>query len=77
MARAPAGGELLDLEFSVPSMVCDGCAARIRQSLTSLPGIHTVKPKLWRKRVFVRYDASRIQPPEIKSLIAAAGYDAT
>ena len=76
MARERTGGDLSEIEYSVPSMVCDGCAEKIRQALT-VDGIHAVKPKLWRRRIRVRYDASKIQPIEIKNLIAAAGYEAT
>jgi copper chaperone CopZ len=76
MARERAGGDLSEIEFSVRSMVCDSCAEKIRQALATVPGIWIVKPKLWRKRVSVRYDASQIQPPEIKNVIVAAGYDA-
>ena len=75
MARESASA-LSEIEFSVPSMICDGCADKIRRALTPVPGVQSVKPKLWRKRVQVRYDGSKIQPLEIKNLIAAAGYDA-
>ena len=44
MAQEPAGGELSEIEFSVPSMVCDGCADKVRRKLTALPGVEAVKP---------------------------------
>lgn len=74
MARESAGA-LSEIEFSVPSMICDGCADKIRRALIPVPGVQSVKPKLWWKRVQVRYDGSKIQPLEIKNLIAATGYD--
>jgi len=59
MARKPAGGDVSEIEFSVPSMVCDGCADKIRRKLTALPGVEAVKPRRWRKRVRVRFDPSK------------------
>ncbi|MGE3280003.1 MAG: heavy-metal-associated domain-containing protein [Alphaproteobacteria bacterium] len=70
-------GPLCDLEFSVPSMVCDGCADRIRQALTALPGVQTVKARLWRKCVQVRFDPSKVQDAQLQDAFDAAGYNAT
>ena len=49
MAQEPAGGELSEIEFSVPSMVCVGGADKIRRKLTALPGVEAVELRLWRK----------------------------
>ena len=76
MARAPAGGELSEIEFSVPSMVCDGCADKIRRKLTALHGVAAVKPRLWRKRVWVRFDPSKVEDAQICAALDAAGYRA-
>lgn len=57
-------------------MVCDGCAERISQALTAIPGVRAVKPRLRRKRVNVRYEASKVREPGIKDALAAAGYSA-
>jgi len=76
MARAPAGGELSEIEFSVPSMVCDGCADKIRRKLTALPGVAAVKSRLWRKRVRVRFDPSKVEDAQIRAALDTAGYRA-
>jgi copper chaperone/mercuric ion binding protein len=76
MAREPAGGEPSEIEFLVPSMVCVGCADKIRRKLTALPGVETVKPRLWRKRVRVRFDPSKVEDAQIRAALDAAGYRA-
>jgi len=75
MARE-AGGDFPEVEFSVPSMVCDGCADKIRRKLTALPGVEAVKPRLWRKRVWVRFDPSKVEDAQIRAALDAAGYRA-
>jgi copper chaperone CopZ len=63
-----------ELDVSVPSMVCDGCAEKIRTALTALPGVREVKVGLWRKRVRVRYEPARVEEGQLKETIAAAGF---
>jgi len=76
MAREPDGGDLSEIEFSVPSMVCDGCADKIRRKLTALPGVEAAKPRLWRKRVRVRFDPSKVEDAQIRAALDAVGYRA-
>jgi len=75
MARE-AGGDFPEVEFSVQSMVCDGSADKIRRKLTALPGVEAVKPRLWRKRVWVRFDPSKVEDAQICAALDAAGYRA-
>ena len=76
MARDAPAGPISGVDFSIPSMVCDGCAEKIRAALMAMPGVRTVKPRLWRKRVHVRYEPSRVGKTEIKDALDAAGYRA-
>jgi copper chaperone CopZ len=69
-------GPLSEIEFSVPSMVCDGCADKIRWALTAVPGVQAVKPRLWRKRVRVQFDPSMLEDAQIRDTLGAAGYPA-
>ena len=69
-------GPLSEVEFSVPSMVCDGCAEKIRRALTAIPGVQTVKPKLWQKRVHVRYEPAKVQESQMTDALGAAGFSA-
>lgn len=63
-----------ELDISVPSMVCDGCADKIRTALAALPGVREVKVGLWRKRVRVRYAPALLQPAQLTKAIVAAGF---
>lgn len=67
---------ITEVDFSIPSMMCDGCAERIRGALTAIPGVREVKTKLWRKRVHIRYEPSRIGTEQIKHALGAAGFAA-
>ena len=74
MARESTADPTTELEFSVPSMVCDGCAEKIRSTLTALPGVREVRVGLWRKRVRVRYEPARVEAAQIKEAIGSAGF---
>jgi len=74
MAHDANTGPSSKAEFSVPSMVCDGCAQKIRHTLEAVPGVEATKVKLWRKRVHVRYQPSVICEAEIKDALGAAGF---
>ncbi len=76
MPHTAATRPLAEVGFSIPSMVCDGCAEKIRHALAAIPGIRSVKPKLWRKRVQVRYEPSKVQECQIKDALATAAYSA-
>lgn len=76
MMRDAAPDVVAEIEFSVPSMVCDGCAENIDKALKAIPGVLQVKPKLWRKRVLVRYEPSKVVPMQIKDAIGGAGFSA-
>lgn len=75
MAHHASTGPLSNAEFSVPSIVCDGCAERVRDALMALPGIREVKPSLWRKRILVRYEPSKVREEQIKDALGAAGFE--
>lgn len=63
-----------EIEFSIPSMACDGCAERIAVALRAIPGVRAVKAKLWRKRVRVRFEPSRVSATQLKDALRAAGF---
>jgi len=57
----PEIGPLAEVEFLVPSMVCEGCAEKISQALRPLPGVQEVRPKVPQQHVYVRYEPSRVK----------------
>lgn len=64
----------VEVELSIPSMVCDGCGEKIRQALMAVPGVRGVKANLWRKRIHVRYQPSKVHEAEIKDALCTAGF---
>ncbi len=76
MSDVVATGGLAELDFSVPGMICEGCAEKVRKALTAVPGVLEAKPSAWRKRVIVRYEPGRVGEPAITAALAIAGFDA-
>lgn len=74
MARESTTYPTTELEFSVPSMACDGCAEKIRTALTAMPGVREVRVDLWHKRLRVRYEAARVHETQLEEAIGAAGF---
>ncbi len=52
-----ATSELLDTRFTVPSIKCAGCIAKIERGLGELEGVEYVRVNFSNKRVAVRHDA--------------------
>lgn len=69
-------GALAEAEFRVPSMVCEGCATKIRSALGSVGGIRAVKPNVAEKAVYVHYEPSSIDEGQILATLERAGFDA-
>jgi len=67
-------GPLAEVEYLVPSMVCEGCAEKIGEALRPLPGVREVRSKLAQKHVFVRYEPARVQEEDLRNALAAAGF---
>lgn len=73
---ASAPSTLAQVEYSVPNMVCDGCAQKITTVLNQLPGVQEVKPKVPQKQVYISYDPGKVQQQKIKEVLAGSGYTA-
>lgn len=57
LETAPVG-ELVDTRFTVPSIKCAGCIAKIERGLGGLEGVEYVRVNFSNKRVAVRHDAA-------------------
>jgi hypothetical protein len=44
------------------------------RALMAIPGVQADKPKLWRRRVRVRYEPSKVEESQIKNAPGAAGF---
>ncbi|MEX2594103.1 MAG: heavy metal translocating P-type ATPase, partial [Anditalea sp.] len=69
-------GSLAEVEFSVPNMVCEGCAGKISATLKELPGVQEVKPKVFRKHVYVSYEPAKVKEQQLKDALEASGFTA-
>lgn len=66
---------LIESTFSVPGMMCDGCAEKVRDAVMAVPGVRQAKPSAWHKSVTVYFEASRIERQQIKSALEKAGFE--
>lgn len=69
-------GPLAEVEFLVPSMVCEGCAEKINVALAPVPGVREVRPKVAQKRVSVRYEPSQVPEERLRETLEKAGFPA-
>jgi copper chaperone len=61
--------------LNVKGMNCGGCVASVTRVLKAVPGVAEVDVKLQPGQATVRYDASKVAVPALKSAIEGAGYD--
>ena len=73
---APEANTLAQVEFSVPNMVCEGCAGAISAKLGQLPGVQEVKPKVAQKQVYVQYQPGQVQQQQLVDALAESGFTA-
>ena len=76
MAHDSDAASVTELELSIPSMMCEGYADKIQNTLTDRSSVRDVKAKLWRKRVRVYYDVSKLTKEQIMEVLGAAGFGA-
>ena len=74
--EAAESGPLAEIEFSVPSMVCEGCAKKVSAALEALPGVREVKSRVPVKHLLVRSDPLQVQQPQLEEAVGRAGFTA-
>src|SRR5260370_40982448 len=74
-AEEPEIAPLVEIEYLVPSMVCDGCAEKIAEALRPLPGVREARPKVAQKQVHVRYEPSRVHEEPLRQVLSPAGFN--
>lgn len=67
---------LAQVEFSVPNMVCEGCAGAISTTLKGLSGVQEVKPKVSQKHVYVSYEPGKVGQEQLKEALKNSGFTA-
>ena len=69
-----ATGPLGDREFLVSNMVCQGCAEKIVETLTSIPGVRDVKLKVPQTCIPVRYELGESCEQQLKDAFGRIGF---
>lgn len=65
---------LVQSEFKIPNMVCEGCAQKITTEVTRLPGVKEVKPKVFQKQVAISYEGDKVTQQQIKEALTQSGF---
>ncbi len=69
-------GPFAEIEYHVPSMVCEGCAEKISAALSPVIGVREVTSKIPHKRVRVRYEPGKVHAHQLKEALGQAGHPA-
>jgi len=77
MAGNALAQDLSLLEYRVPSMHCEHCAARVRNAIDQRDGVDRVNIDLEKQVVSIKYDASKITPETISAALTEARYEPT
>lgn len=62
------------VELTVPTIKCDGCVEKIRETLIKRRGIENVEGDPNRKRISVTFNPEQLGDAEIRAAIADAGF---
>lgn len=68
--------KLSQIEYSIPNMMCDGCAETICNTLNVIPGVQQVKPKVQQKQVRINYEGDEVNGQHLKDELKKAGFTA-
>lgn len=63
------------LSFLVPSISCNVCSEKIKNSLSHMNGVENVNVDLVSKSVDVNYDEKAVDPSSIKNKVSSMGYE--
>lgn len=62
------------IQLKVPTIKCEGCVEKIRDTLTKRRGVQTVAGDPDRKEVTVTFDPERLADSDIRTAVAEAGF---
>lgn len=68
--------KLSQVEFSIPNMMCEGCAETIYSTLNVIPGVKGVKSKVPQKQVLITYETEEVSQQNLKDILQKSGFAA-
>jgi len=68
------GEPVKTVQLTVPTIKCDGCVEKIRETLTKRRGVERVEGDPERKRISVTFNPEQLGDTEIRAAIADAGF---
>jgi len=60
--------------FTIQGMTCGGCAKRIKDALTNLPGVSNASVAFETRQATIDFDPERVDYQSIRNVVSAAGY---
>lgn len=67
--------KLSEIEYSIPNMMCEGCAETIYNTLNVIPGVQQVKAKVPQKQLRITY-SDEVNQQQLKDELKKAGFTA-
>lgn len=71
---SPGGAPLVEVEWQIPNLVCEGCAEKLDDALHAIDGIREIRTDVRKKRIRVRYEPTRVHLQQLKDAVASAGF---
>lgn len=62
------------VNVKVPTIKCEGCVEKIRETLTKRAGVAGVEGDPERKEISVTFDPDRLADADIRAIVADAGF---
>lgn len=62
------------VELKVPTIKCEGCVEKIRESLTKRCGVERVEGDPQRKEITVTFNPAQLTDADIRTAVADAGF---
>jgi len=64
------------IKIKTTGMHCNGCEGLVKETVSELVGVKSVKPSFKKELVEVKFDESKVKVEDIKKKINEAGYKA-
>jgi copper ion binding protein len=64
------------VQIKTTGMSCTGCEGLVKEMVSELDGVKSVKPSFKKELVEVKFDESKVKVEDIKAKIKEAGYKA-
>lgn len=66
---------MAEITLGVKGMTCNMCVRHVCEALEDLAGVDRAKVDLQKKEAAITYDASKVNPDQMRAAVKQAGYE--